>query len=82
MGIFNEKPNHWRRINNLQKFIIQDTVDKIVEFAIKNKADIIVFEYLGKMRLPHNTFGVKKLRAKLQFWAKLKIQQKVGEKAQ
>jgi len=80
-GIFNEKPNHWRRINGLQKFIVQDTVDKIVEFAIKNRADVIVFEYLGKMKLPKNTFGAKRLRAKLQFWAKLKIQQKVGEKA-
>jgi len=80
-GIFDSKPNHWRKINGLQKFIVQDTVDKIVEFAIKNKADIIVFEYLGKMKLPKNTFGAKRLRAKLQFWAKLKIQQKVGEKA-
>ncbi len=80
-GIFNEKPNHWRRINNLQKFIVQDTVDKIINFAVKNKADIIVFEYLGKMRLPKNSYGAKRLRAKLQFWAKLKIQQKVGEKA-
>lgn len=80
-GILNEKPNHWRKINGLQKFIVQDTVDKIVEFAIKNEADIIIFEYLGKMKLPHNTFGAKRLRAKLQFWAKLRIQQKVGEKA-
>jgi len=80
-GIFNEKPNYWRRINNLQKFIVQDTVDKIIEFAIKNEADVIVFEYLGKMKLPKNTFGAKRLRGKLQFWAKLKIQQKVGEKA-
>ncbi len=74
-GIFNEKPNHWRRINNLQKFIVQDTVDKIINFAVKNEADIIVFEYLGKMKLPKNSYGAKRLRAKL------KIQQKVGEKA-
>jgi len=80
-GTFNKKPNHWRRINNLQKFIVQDTVDKIINFAIKNEADIIVFEYLGKMRLPKNSYGAKRLRGKLQFWAKLKIQQKVGEKA-
>jgi len=47
-GILNEKPHYWRKINGLQKFIIQDTVDKIVEFADKNNVDIIVFEYLGK----------------------------------
>jgi putative transposase len=80
-GILNEKPNYWRKINGLQKFIIQDTVNKIVEFAIKNSADVIIFEYLGKMKLPKGLFGSKRLRAKLQYWAKLKIQQKVEEKA-
>jgi len=34
----------------------------------KNEADIIVFEYLGKMKLPKNSFGAKRLRGKLQFW--------------
>jgi len=80
-GILNEKPNYWRKINGLQKLIIQDTVDKIIGFAIKNSADVIVFEYLGKMKLPHGLFGSKRLRAKLQYWAKLKIQQKAEEKA-
>lgn len=80
-GILNEKPNYWRRINGLQKFIIQDTVDKIVEFAIKNNADVIILEYLGKMKLPKGLFGSRRLRAKLQYWAKLKIQHKVEEKA-
>ena len=80
-GILNEKPNYWRRINGLQKFIIQDTVDKIIEFAIKNEVDVIVLEYLGKMRLPKGLFGSKRLRAKLQYWAKLKIQYKIEEKA-
>jgi len=80
-GIQDEKPNYWRRINGLQKFIIQDTVDQIIAFAQKNKADVIVFEYLGKMKLPKNSFGAKRLRAKLQYWAKLKIQNKVCEKA-
>jgi len=51
-GILHEKPNYWRRINGLQKFIIQDTVNQIVAFALKNKADVIVLEYLGKMKLP------------------------------
>ncbi len=80
-GILNEKPNYWGKINGLQKFIIQNTADKIVEFAIKNNADVIIFEYLGKMRLPKGLFGSKRLRAKLQYWAKLKIQYKVEEKA-
>jgi IS605 OrfB family transposase len=73
-GTLNEKPNHWRRINNLQKYIVKNTATEIVKFAIKNNADVIVFEYLGKMKLPKGSFGAKKLRAKLQYWAKCKIQ--------
>lgn len=73
-GILNEKPKLWRKINNLQKFIVQNTVDQIMEFALKHNADTIVFEHLGKMRLPKNFFGAKRLRAKLQYWAKCKIQ--------
>jgi IS605 OrfB family transposase len=80
-GILNEKPNYWRKINGLQKFIVQDTVDKIVKFAIKNNADVIIFEYLGKMKLPKGLFGSKRLRAKLQYWAKMKIQHLVEQKA-
>ena len=80
-GILNEKPNYWRKINGLQKFITQDTADKIVEFAVKNSADVIIFEYLGKMRLPKGLFGSKRLRAKLQYWAKIKIQHIVEQKA-
>lgn len=80
-GILNEKPNYWRKINNLQKFIIQNTVDQIIEFTQKHNADVIVFEYLGKMRLPKNFFGAKRLRAKLQYWAKCKIQERIFQKA-
>jgi IS605 OrfB family transposase len=80
-GIINEKPNYWRKINNLQKFIIQNTVDEIIEFALKHKADVIVFEYLGKMKLPKNSFGARRLRGKLQYWAKCKIQEKTFQKA-
>lgn len=80
-GIANLKPNYWRKINNLQNFIVQNTVDNIVEFALKNNATHIVFEYLGKMRIPKNFFGAKRLRAKLQYWAKCKIQDRTILKA-
>ena len=73
-GILNSKPNYWRKINNLQNFIIQDTADKIIKFALKHNADVIVFEHLGKMKLPKDFYGAKRLRAKIQYWAKRKIQ--------
>jgi len=80
-GIFNPKPKLWRKINNLQKFIVQKTVDQIIEFALKHNADVIVFEHLGRMRLPKNFFGARRLRRKLQYWAKSKIQDLSFKKA-
>lgn len=80
-GVLNEKPRYWRKINGLQKEIVQDTVNKIINFAQKHNADIIVFEYLGKMRIPKGFFGAKRLRAKLQYWAKCKIQEITCKKA-
>lgn len=80
-GILNEKPRYWRAINGLQKEIIQDTVNKIIAFAQKHTADVIVFEYLGKIRIPKSFYGAKRLRAKLQYWAKCKIQDITCKKA-
>lgn len=80
-GVLNEKPNHWRAINGVQKEIVQDTVNKIVSFAQKHNADVIVFEHLGRMKLPKHFFGARRLRAKLQYWAKCKIQEVTFRKA-
>jgi len=74
-------PNYWRKINALQKAIVQKTADEIVSFAIKHNADVIVFEHLGKFKKPKNSYGVRKLRAKLQYWAKRKIQNLTIQKA-
>jgi putative transposase len=51
----------WRRINGLQKHIIHHTASKIIKFAEKVHADVIVFEYLGKMKMPKRIYGAKKL---------------------
>lgn len=80
-GILNEKPRYWRKINGLQKEIIQDTINKIIDFAQKHNADVIVFEYLGKMKIPKHFYGAKRLRAKLHYWAKCKIQNITFQKA-
>ena len=73
-GALNPKLNYWRKINSLQKFIAQDMPDKIIKFALKHNADAIVFEHLGKMKLPKDFYGAKRLRAKLHYWSKRKIQ--------
>ena len=74
-------PNIWRRINGIQKHIIQNTASRIIKFAELHNADVIVFEYLGKMKMPKGTYGAKKLRHKLHHWCKLGIQNKVEEMA-
>jgi IS605 OrfB family transposase len=70
-----EKPNYWRKINNLQKYISQNTVDEIIKFALEIGATKVVFEHLGKIK------GRGNLRQKLQFWRKNLIQEKTIEKA-
>ena len=78
----NNYPNHWRKINNLQKQIVGDTASRIIKFAEKNEADVIVFEYLGKFKLPKGQSPwTIRFRQKMQYWAKSKIQSKVEDMA-
>ncbi len=74
-------PNYWRQIHGLQKHIINHTCHEIVKFAKENKCEVIVFEYLNKMRVPKGFWGAKKLRFKLRYWRKTAIQNKVKEMA-
>ena len=46
------KPDHWRRINGLQNFIVQDTANQIVELAKNHGCTHIIFENLDSMKLP------------------------------
>ncbi|MDF2545399.1 MAG: transposase, OrfB family [Anaerosolibacter sp.] len=76
----NKLPNYWRKINNLQLQIVNDTVNKIMKLAIKHDADVVVFEHLSKFKMPKGTYGyAQRHKEKLQFWAKMKIQNKVEE---
>lgn len=70
-------PHCWRRINGLQKHIVNDTAHEITQFATAYSADVIVFEYLDRMKIPKGIFGAKKLRFKLHYWRKKGIQNKV-----
>nr|WP_309099972.1 hypothetical protein [Fredinandcohnia onubensis] len=74
-------PNYWRQINGLQKHIVNYTSHEIVKFAKEHKCDVIVFEYLNKMKVPKGFWGAKKLRFKLRYWRKTAIQNKVTEMA-
>ena len=70
------KPKIWGKINGLNTQIVNDTVNKIISFAMKNNVDVLVFEYLDfKGKKPKNR------SMQLQLWAKRKIQQKCEHQA-
>src|SRR5690625_1070546 len=73
--------NYWRRINGLKKHIVVNTASEIIKFAEKHDADTIIFEYLGKLKVPKGLFGTKKLAYKLHHWSKIGVQSKVEEMA-
>jgi putative transposase len=74
-------PNYWRQINGLQKHIVHHTSHEIVKFAKEHNCDVVVFEYLDKMKVPKGFCGAKKLRFKLRYWRKTAIRNKVTEMA-
>jgi|LGOV01.1.fsa_nt_gb IS605 OrfB family transposase len=78
----NSLSNFWRKVNGYQTQIVNDTSRKIVDFAVKYGASMIVFEYLGNFKGPKGktTYGVR-MRQKLQHWAKLRIQTQVENMA-
>ena len=78
-GHKNKKPNIWRKINNLITAIAIQTANDIVDFAKKNNAKVIVFEHLHFKRRKGDK--KKKLRSKSQYWAKIRIQEIVKNKA-
>lgn len=78
-GTKNAKPNIWRKINNLITSISVKTANDIVRFALKNNAKVIVFEHLRFKKTKGD--GKKRLRAKTQYWAKIRIQRLVENKA-
>ncbi|WP_255259859.1 hypothetical protein [Lentibacillus sp. CBA3610] len=81
MSGYIQAPNFWRRINGLQKQIVNNTAHEIVMFAKTHGCDVIVFEFLDKMKMPKNHWGAKKLRFKLRYWRKKGIQNKIEEMA-
>ena len=70
----NQTPNKSRKINNMKKFIIQDTVDKIIKFSIKNGSKTIVFEHLGKMKGKNKT-----MKMFHSYWNKNEIQNRTKD---
>ena len=67
----------WRKIDNIKSEITNQVVNKIIKFALENNADVIVLEYLGKMKL--RGYGAKRNRRRIQNWNKRTISSKLKE---
>ncbi|MEQ6375418.1 hypothetical protein RZN25_01035 [Bacillaceae bacterium S4-13-56] len=52
-----------------------------MKFTKEHNYDVVVFEFLDKMKIPKSFWGAKKLRFKLRYWRKTAIQHKVEEMA-
>lgn len=65
----------WRYINNLQKEIINKTCSGILQFAIKNKVDVVVLEYLDV----NFKSKANNLKEKLHHWCKRGLYNKLEE---
>lgn len=70
-------PRYWNKIKGLQKHIVNSVANQIISLALEYKVDTIVFEYLGKMKMPKGFYGAKRLRFRLHYWRKEGIQNKV-----
>ena len=72
-------PRYWNKIKGFQKQMTNDAATQIVQFALEHGVDTIVFENLGKMKIPKGFYGARKLRFKLHYWRKIGLQNKVME---
>ncbi len=78
----NSLPNYWRKINNINQHIAQDTANQIVDFAKKVGAGVIVFEYLDDFKKPKGKASWKmKQRARLQHWMHKRVVEMTGRRA-
>jgi IS605 OrfB family transposase len=64
----------WRAVVNLTEEIAHQCSSEIVKLAVKHNCQGIVFEHLGKLKLPRDCYGAKRLRRKLQYWLQGRIQ--------
>lgn len=70
----------WAKINGLNTQIVNDTVNKIINFAKENKANVLVFEYLD-FKNKKKIYNKNNIAAKLNLWCHKRIIKKSEEKA-
>lgn len=69
----------WNKIDNYKTEITNKVVNAIINYALEQKVDVIVFERLGVMKL--RGYGAKRNRKKVHHWNKRTIIKKACAKA-
>lgn len=71
----------WQIVRNLANEIAQQCSHRLVETAKAYNCQAIVFEHLGKIKVPKDFYGAKRLRRELQYWMQGRIQRCTRYKA-
>ncbi|HET6419675.1 MAG TPA: transposase [Geobacteraceae bacterium] len=70
----------WDKVGRYSDEIAQNVSAQLVKIARDNGCQVIVFEHLGKLQIPRDFYGARRLRKKLHFWLQGKIQKLTKEK--
>jgi IS605 OrfB family transposase len=73
--------NDWRVVHHLTEEIAHGCSTAIVRLAVRYNCQAIVFEHLGKLRIPKGFYGAKRLRRKVHYWLQGRIQKYTKYKA-
>ena len=64
----------WRSVGNLTEEIAHQCSAALVKLAADHNCQSIVFEHLGKLKVPKDFYGAKRLRKKVHYWLQGRIQ--------
>ncbi len=71
----------WRIVGNLTGEIAHQCSAHIIKLAAAHNCQGIVFEHLGKLKVPKDFYGAKRLRKKFHYWLQGRIQRFTKYKA-
>ena len=73
--------DRWKQVANLTDEIAHSVSAELVKMAKEHDCEAIVFEHLGKMKMPRCFYGAKRLRKKLHYWMQGRIQRYTEQKS-
>jgi IS605 OrfB family transposase len=72
--------SHWVKVGHYSDEIAHQVSAQLVKIAAEHGCSVIVFEHLGRMSVPRDFYGARRLRKKLHYWLQGKIQKFTQQK--